>query len=126
MLADPAGEDEHVQAAQRRRHGTNQPPPAMDVNLDSRGGAPLSTVGRGQHLAHVGRDPGDPEQAGFPVERLLNVGGRQTASALYPEKPARAPPDPTWQSPPRSSSTLRSTIPAARRLAQAWLEPWKP
>ena len=69
MLADAAGEREHVEAAERGGHRRDPGAQAVQVDLEREPSLASPVASAREDLAHVG-GAGKPEQAGAVLERL--------------------------------------------------------
>src|SRR4051794_10601066 len=88
VLADSAGEDEHVDPARRRDHRGDLGPQTVDVHVVGQLRPIVAVLQRFQQLAHVARAPAEPGDAGAMLERVVELLERDAGVALEPDQQA--------------------------------------
>ena len=85
VLADPAREDERIEAAERGRHRRDARDEPVHVDVEGQRAALVARPRPGEHLAHVAGAPRQAEQAGLAVEGALGLLGSQARLAHDPQ-----------------------------------------
>ena len=87
VLADPAGEDDGVEAAERADHRSDPRDQPMDEDVDREPGALVTAVTRRDHLSQVGAHARESEHAGAPLEHVVELVDRRAVPEQVEQQP---------------------------------------